>query len=126
MSPQYPYFINQMKEAPRGSLSLITPRSGRRGNRRPHGNRGAIDRARTEAWTRRAMMHLSRRDLYKLTALGAAPVALAACGEASNLDTEGGEGGDQRDRKSTRLNSSHVAISYAVFCLKQKRTQLMP
>src|SRR5690625_6226183 len=34
-------------------------------------------------------------------------------------------GGDGRilgteDRKSTRLNSSHVAISYAVFCLKQK------
>src|SRR5690625_6297004 len=28
---------------------------------------------------------------------------------------------DQRlDRKSTRLNSSHVAISYAVFCLKKK------
>src|SRR5699024_12430097 len=25
-----------------------------------------------------------------------------------------------RDRKSTRLNSSHVSISYAVFCLKQK------
>src|SRR5207253_9648744 len=28
--------------------------------------------------------------------------------------------GDQ-DRKSTRLNSSHVAISYAVFCLKKKK-----
>src|SRR5690625_6070819 len=27
-----------------------------------------------------------------------------------------------KDRKSTRLNSSHVAISYAVFCLKKKRT----
>src|SRR5690625_5682571 len=27
-----------------------------------------------------------------------------------------------RDRKSTRLNSSHVAISYAVFCLKKKTT----
>src|SRR5690625_6678181 len=27
------------------------------------------------------------------------------------------------DRKSTRLNSSHVAISYAVFCLKKKRTR---
>src|SRR5690625_5979052 len=27
------------------------------------------------------------------------------------------------DRKSTRLNSSHVAISYAVFCLKNKRQQ---
>src|SRR5690625_2657259 len=26
------------------------------------------------------------------------------------------------DRKSTRLNSSHVAISYAVFCLKKKKT----
>src|SRR5207253_7409728 len=28
---------------------------------------------------------------------------------------------DARDRKSTRLNSSHVAISYAVFCLKKKK-----
>src|SRR5690606_40343974 len=27
----------------------------------------------------------------------------------------------RRDRKSTRLNSSHVKISYAVFCLKKKR-----
>src|SRR5437870_11003822 len=27
----------------------------------------------------------------------------------------------QQDRKSTRLNSSHVAISYAVFCLKKKK-----
>src|SRR5690625_5810551 len=29
----------------------------------------------------------------------------------------------ERDRKSTRLNSSHVAISYAVFCLKKKNAQ---
>src|SRR5688572_31446529 len=28
----------------------------------------------------------------------------------------------QRDRKSTRLNSSHSQISYAVFCLKKKKT----
>src|SRR5690625_7083511 len=28
---------------------------------------------------------------------------------------------ERLDRKSTRLNSSHVAISYAVFCLKKKR-----
>src|SRR5690625_1054041 len=28
-----------------------------------------------------------------------------------------------RDRKSTRLNSSHVAISYAVFCLKKKKSE---
>src|SRR5690606_41604417 len=29
-------------------------------------------------------------------------------------------GGSPTDRKSTRLNSSHVTISYAVFCLKEK------
>src|SRR5690349_22204084 len=33
-------------------------------------------------------------------------------------------GGDQ-DRKSTRLNSSHVEISYAVFCLKKKKINNM-
>src|SRR5207253_7006734 len=31
---------------------------------------------------------------------------------------------DRKDRKSTRLNSSHVAISYAVFCLKKKKREL--
>src|SRR5690606_41665337 len=35
----------------------------------------------------------------------------AACGVGSTAE---------RDRKSTRLNSSHVKISYAVFCLKKK------
>src|SRR5690606_39802261 len=33
------------------------------------------------------------------------------------------ETGAERDRKSTRLNSSHVKISYAVFCLKKKKTR---
>src|SRR6266496_5048669 len=32
--------------------------------------------------------------------------------------------GGARDRKSTRLNSSHVEISYAVFCLKKKKKKL--
>src|SRR3712207_7960560 len=32
---------------------------------------------------------------------------------------------DSQDRKSTRLNSSHANISYAVFCLKKKKTQLL-
>src|SRR5256885_3276667 len=31
------------------------------------------------------------------------------------------ERSDVRDRKSTRLNSSHLVISYAVFCLKKKK-----
>src|SRR5690606_42064058 len=34
---------------------------------------------------------------------------------------EGGGGDPRQDRKSTRLNSSHVKISYAVFCLKKKK-----
>src|SRR5439155_25659248 len=32
----------------------------------------------------------------------------------------------RRDRKSTRLNSSHVATSYAVFCLKKKTSKAEP
>src|SRR5256885_6298973 len=37
-----------------------------------------------------------------------------------------GPGGEQheQDRKSTRLNSSHLVISYAVFCLKKKKTDI--
>src|SRR2546426_9274661 len=31
-------------------------------------------------------------------------------------------GANVKDRKSTRLNSSHLVISYAVFCLKKKKT----
>src|SRR5256885_9203332 len=31
------------------------------------------------------------------------------------------EDGEEEDRKSTRLNSSHLVISYAVFCLKKKK-----
>src|SRR6266571_7944507 len=35
-------------------------------------------------------------------------------------DSGGGHRNAERDRKSTRLNSSHMSISYAVFCLKKK------
>src|SRR5690348_17781918 len=34
------------------------------------------------------------------------------------------KGKPQGDRKSTRLNSSHPSISYAVFCLKKKKTDI--
>src|SRR5690625_5763569 len=36
------------------------------------------------------------------------------------IELEDAPKASSRDRKSTRLNSSHVAISYAVFCLKKK------
>src|SRR5207249_11679500 len=40
-----------------------------------------------------------------------------ACPAGSSCPGEGaGDGGERVDRKSTRLNSSHVSISYAVFC----------
>src|SRR5690625_5990062 len=45
----------------------------------------------------------------------AAPVKVT---EAALKD---GNPNELKDRKSTRLNSSHVAISYAVFCLKKKK-----
>src|SRR2546426_4744626 len=35
-------------------------------------------------------------------------------------------GAPGRDRKSTRLNSSHLVISYAVFCLKKKKKNTTP
>src|SRR5690625_6863558 len=48
----------------------------------------------------------------------------AACGQLAGSVkdiTRRSERYRTRDRKSTRLNSSHVAISYAVFCLKKKK-----
>src|SRR5574341_998765 len=43
-------------------------------------------------------------------------------GERDGFTDGGGAGGD-RERKSTRLNSSHQLISYAVFCLKKKKKE---
>ena len=39
----------------------------------------------------------------------------------AGLITEMGRSENSSDRKSTRLNSSHTVISYAVFCLKKKK-----
>src|SRR5439155_24974570 len=44
-----------------------------------------------------------------------------ACGKGLGDDERFDGTLSNRDRKSTRLNSSHVAISYAVFCLKKKK-----
>src|SRR5207249_7564583 len=48
-----------------------------------------------------------------------------ACGQAPLfvLRFDGTRTHRQTDRKSTRLNSSHVSISYAVFCLKKKKVR---
>src|SRR5690348_18038892 len=50
----------------------------------------------------------------------APPSAVAA---AAQPEPTGFAGGEAPDRKSTRLNSSHPSISYAVFCLKKKNNR---
>src|SRR5690625_3007263 len=96
---------------------------------------------------------LTRRSLFAGAGATATVLALAACddtptgtqeatvdGPAATLSEYGKSSGDapvwqvtfdldededapETDRKSTRLNSSHVAISYAAFCLKKKQRE---
>src|SRR5256885_11422814 len=56
--------------------------------------------------------------LMRLPVVPGLRVLVAAEGVGDVLRPEG-----QQDRKSTRLNSSHLVISYAVFCLKKKTSQ---
>src|SRR6266853_4614946 len=60
-----------------------------------------------------------RSTLFPYTTLFRSPPPLPIVPFAEN-DLPISRGG-KRDRKSTRLNSSHSQISYAVFCLKQKK-----
>src|SRR5690349_22686125 len=55
-------------------------------------------------------------------AAGASAAGAASCAKAA-VGTSAAKAAtvESRDRKSTRLNSSHVEISYAVFCLKKKK-----
>src|SRR2546426_2379232 len=46
---------------------------------------------------------------------------LGIVGDATQGGVSGRAAGEPPDRKSTRLNSSHLVISYAVFCLKKKK-----
>src|SRR3712207_8101258 len=94
-----------IRRPPRSTLFPYTTlfRSGRRtpGGRSPHGD-----------LLQRAGLSL---DLYK-----DALVELAGC-TPSTFSATPSAAASSRDRKSTRLNSSHANISYAVFCLKKKK-----
>src|SRR2546429_5349444 len=70
------------------------------------------DTATTEIYT------LSLHDALPICTADARRVAGRDCPRRPRLDGDG----DVRDRKSTRLNSSHGYISYAVFCLKKKKS----
>src|SRR5437667_2745158 len=62
-----------------------------------------------------------RRDLHSFPTRRSSDLTrsqcLPPCGAARSRDRRRPR---DRDRKSTRLNSSHITISYAVFCLKKK------
>src|SRR3989442_3277163 len=65
-----------------------------------------------------------RSTLFPYTTLFRSSGAATRSAGSGCADRQGpGSGARQasRDRKSTRLNSSHVRISYAVFCLKKKK-----
>src|SRR2546426_4993051 len=72
-----------------------------------------------------------RQDVVRLAGVAAHEAAIEVVHEVARAPVE--LGGDRRhegrgerrdqDRKSTRLNSSHLVISYAVFCLKKKKKQ---
>src|SRR5690349_22477782 len=64
-----------------------------------------------------------RRDPPAGKAAGAAPAAAAELAARSHHRAPAPGSGE--DRKSTRLNSSHVEISYAVFFLKKKTTLIV-
>src|SRR3989337_2852831 len=60
-------------------------------------------------------------EIYTLSLHDALPISPAVAGRTRrNLHLDDHQG-YHLDRKSTRLNSSHGSISYAVFCLKKKR-----
>src|SRR5437867_9481622 len=59
--------------------------------------------------------------LFRSLVLAIVPVALRRPGAGLQRHMADSEIGEAPDRKSTRLNSSHRTISYAVFCLKKKK-----
>src|SRR5690606_42091838 len=67
-----------------------------------------------------AAAHLSPAQPQPLSS--AIPIHAVHAGGAERRPVDGVYGDGTADRKSTRLNSSHVKISYAVFCLKKKKT----
>src|SRR5947209_16676715 len=69
-------------------------------------------------------------EIYTLSLHDALPISQQT-GHSADVERHerqhqrGGARERGRDRKSTRLNSSHANISYAVFCLKKKKTRRM-
>src|SRR5256885_9658616 len=67
---------------------------------------------------------LAGRHCFHLVPAPAGPLLWPPPSRPQSRRVAPGTPGD-RDRKSTRLNSSHLVISYAVFCLKKKKTSVV-
>src|SRR6267143_1488208 len=60
-------------------------------------------------------------EIYTLSLHDALPISTRSCRDPARRVRPCVFPGSRQDRKSTRLNSSHSSISYAVFCLKKKK-----
>src|SRR5256885_3179858 len=69
-----------------------------------------------------------RSTLFPYTTLfrSVMPWYLPVDGELTHRYLQPALSTNDADRKSTRLNSSHLVISYAVFCLKKKKNRALP
>src|SRR5947199_7710040 len=79
--------------------------------------------------------HTATLEIYTLSLHDALPIFLAGlytgaifpfAGVIARKQLHASDDTGERDRKSTRLNSSHLGISYAVFCLKKKKKTEYP
>src|SRR5256885_4336111 len=101
-----------IRRPPRSTLFPYTPLSrSRRARRREADFAGRHER-------RNGVAELGEPAARVHPVLGSRPAA-----ELLAVVHEHSEGTARLDRKSTRLNSSHLVISYAVFCLKKKKKQ---
>src|SRR5260221_2744495 len=102
------FFFLMIRRPPRSTLFPYTTlfRSWRQGGRREADSACDVRSCRGKGWFRRS----------RNAVVGCVPYA-CVIGAASDH----GVSRSAEDRKSTRLNSSHTVISYAVFCLKKKK-----
>src|SRR2546427_3321303 len=104
----------------RGARSLRSGHSGRRSQPTPfRGRRGLEEGSRRH---RRLLREVWRQITEGVEAAARRPAKTVG---VNNLNFRNSQSLDIEllDRKSTRLNSSHSQISYAVFCLKKKKKQ---
>src|SRR2546427_10215155 len=114
----------------RSELSADTPMAmgalwqrGQRGSTHGRSASEAVERTRGARWWMGPGMRKRRSSRWRmrLRRERGEEAKRAELAMRATLDVEAGNPLPERDRKSTRLNSSHSQISYAVFCLKKKK-----